>query len=477
MKKVRFILLILIAVVLYLLIGAVTPFVHTKDVGSSYGEKAEQQNFYGDGTGPDRAKLVETNEGALEERLRLISIARKELILTTFDMRDGESTRDILAALLDAADRGVQVRILVDGISTSLRMEGKEVFYALSAHPNVELKSYNPLNLLFPWKTQGRMHDKYVIADNKAYLLGGRNTFDYFIGDYPTEHRSHDREVLIYNTVWAKESSRESSLYSLKEYFEKIWAQPDCRLFHPEETLLRKEKVQKETEALKERYCSMKEKWPELLSGAHSYDTETVETGKVTLLYNPTGIYGKEPWVFYSLQRLMAQADSRVVIHSPYAVCNKKMYEGLKEIAEKVPGAKLVINSVENGDNFVASSDYHYQKNKLIATGISLYEYDGGNSYHGKSILIDDDLSVIGSYNLDMRSTYVDTELMLVIHSSELNAQLSGNMEAIEEDCRKVLGPREYETPEHVKVQKVSPGKKAAFYIVGFVLQFFRYLV
>ena len=48
--------------------------------------------------------------------------------------------RDILAALLDAADRGVQVRILVDGISTSLRMEGKEVFYALSAHPNVELK-------------------------------------------------------------------------------------------------------------------------------------------------------------------------------------------------------------------------------------------------------------------------------------------------------------------------------------------------
>ena len=44
------------------------------------------------------------------------------------------------------------------------------------------------------------MHDKYVIVDELAYILGGRNTFDYFIGDYPNKNMSYDREVLIYNT-------------------------------------------------------------------------------------------------------------------------------------------------------------------------------------------------------------------------------------------------------------------------------------
>ena len=44
------------------------------------------------------------------------------------------------------------------------------------------------------------MHDKYVIVDDGAYILGGRNTFDYFLGDYDTKNKSLDREVLVYNT-------------------------------------------------------------------------------------------------------------------------------------------------------------------------------------------------------------------------------------------------------------------------------------
>ena len=474
MKKKKVALILLAAFVLYLVIGAIIPFVHTKSVGEEYAALAENMDFYGDGTGPDRAVLVETNEEALNERLRLISMAKEELILSTFDMRDGESTRDILAALLDAGDRGVKVRILVDGISSTIRMEGREIFYAVAAHPNIEIRAYNPLNILLPWKTQGRMHDKYIIADNTAYLLGGRNTFDYFIGDYPTEHRSLDREVLIYNT-----GGQNSSLFDLREYFEGVWALPVCRPFHENERAgFSGRKIEEEENALRERYRVLIKERPELFQGGKDYyETVTVETKKVTLLSNPTTIYGKEPWVFYSLQKLMAQAKRRVVIHSPYAVCNQAMYDGLEEIAEKVPDFRLMINSVGNGDNFVASSDYHYQKGKLLDTGVSLYEYDGGSSYHGKSILIDDDLCVVGSYNLDMRSTYVDTELMAVIHSEPLNMQLSQYMETMERDSRKVISFTEYETPPHLEIQEVTAIKRAAFYVAGFVIQFFRYLV
>ena len=77
----------------------------------------------------------------------------------------------------------------------------QELFYALSSHPNVEIRIYNPLNLLTPWKLMGRMHDKYVIVDEKAYLLGGRNTFDYFIGNYTDENVSYDREVLVLSLI------------------------------------------------------------------------------------------------------------------------------------------------------------------------------------------------------------------------------------------------------------------------------------
>ena len=138
--------------------------------------------FYHDEEGPDRAMLMETNQSAWDERIRLMNLAEDRIVMSTFDMRAEESTKDIAAMLLHKADEGVKVQILVDGVSGVVRMEGRELFYALSSHPNIEIKLYNRLNILQPWKSQGRMHDKYVIVDETAYILGGRNTFDYFIG-------------------------------------------------------------------------------------------------------------------------------------------------------------------------------------------------------------------------------------------------------------------------------------------------------
>lgn len=190
----------------------------------------QEKEFYGEGAGPDRAMIMETNLSAWEERMRLFSQAEDRIVMSTFDMRDGESTRDVLAVLCKKAEEGVQVRILVDGISGFVRMENRDLFYAVSSHPNVEIKLYNRLNPLIPWKTQGRMHDKYIIVDDLAYILGGRNQFDYFIGEYPTEHRSCDREVLIYNTRHGTEN-RDSSLFQVETYFEEMWKKDECTFF------------------------------------------------------------------------------------------------------------------------------------------------------------------------------------------------------------------------------------------------------
>ncbi len=66
-------------------------------------------------------------------------------------------------------------------------------------------------------------------------------------------------------------------------------------------------------------------------------------------------------------------------------------------------------NSVANNGNPFGSADYQKNRDRISSTGVTIWEYEGGYSYHGKSILIDDDISIIGSFNMDMRSVYLDT--------------------------------------------------------------------
>lgn len=463
-------------IILYLVVGAIGPFIFHKKVSKEYKEQLNVNEFYGDKATVDRAMILETNQSAWDERIRLLDKAKERIILSTFDMRDGESTKDILSVILAKAEEGVNVKILVDGFNGPMRMNNNELFKAISSHPNIQIKIYNPVNLLMPWKSQGRMHDKYIIVDDIGYILGGRNTFDYFIGEYKARSKSFDREVLVYNEAHGSINSKESSLYQLEKYFNEVWSLKCSKLFYDSEKLQEKSKVKEKVDFLKERYTYLKDQWPEIF-GEYSYEEHTVKTNKITLISNDVHIYGKEPKVFYTLIQLMKEADKKVVIHSPYAVFDKSMLEGLSQVGDVVDDFKIVINSVENGDNLFASSDYIRNKENILDTGMEIYEYDGGTSYHGKSLAIDDNISVVGSFNFDLRSTYVDTELMLVINSEELTKELTENMEKLEKDCRKVINKEDYEVPEHIEVAKVPPLKRFLWWFIGFIMQPFRVLV
>ena len=152
------------------------------------------------------------------------------------------------------------------------------------------------------------------------------------------------------------------------------------------------------------------------------------------------------------------------------------MYEMLKEIKQAVPDTHIMLNSIKNGDNVFASGDYMRNKDKLMDTGIDIYEYEGGTSYHGKTIVIDDNISIIGSYNLDLRSTYVDTELMLVIKSVGFTAQLCGELKQYEEKSRRIDTAEQYHTPQN-PLMELETSKKLMCRFLGFLMQPFRYLV
>lgn len=158
----------------YLIVCLVIPPLYHKRADEENRECERALNM----AGQERILNIENNVDALVWRLRLIESAKENIVLATFDFRDDNSGQDMMAALLNAADRGVKVQILVDGINGTLYLRGSRNFRELTSHENVEVKLYNPITLIKPWKNNYRMHDKYLIADDFAYILGGRNTDD-----------------------------------------------------------------------------------------------------------------------------------------------------------------------------------------------------------------------------------------------------------------------------------------------------------
>jgi len=85
----------------------------------------------------ERVMTIEDSDSALLLRLQLIESARRELIFSTFDLRADESGQDVMSALCAAAERGVQVRMIVDGLNGFLHLQGDATLRALAAAENV----------------------------------------------------------------------------------------------------------------------------------------------------------------------------------------------------------------------------------------------------------------------------------------------------------------------------------------------------
>ena len=468
MKKKKWLIAVLILMIIFVyeIAGAVVPFVHAKKV---QGPLIKTEAFHGNGQSSDRAAIIESNKEALDLRLSMFEEAKNSIVFSTFDIRNGESTKDVFSSLLAAADRGVNVKIIVDGLYGMIHMNKEPLFYAAGNHKNIEIKYYNTPNVIKPWTFNGRMHDKYIMIDDKLLLMGGRNTFDYFLGEYPKKSTGYDREVLIYNTDF-ENGSKNSVINEVQKYFEKMWNSKDCKNKFENVPIGKEDEIETEKNNMATRYEKQDIKTTD-------YIQSTVPINKAIFIHNPTNILAKEPYVWEQLQSLMSDAKEKVIIQTPYAVFSDDMYKGIHEITDKLPETEILVNSIASGDNICASSDYVKNKSKILDTGVNLYEYMGEYSFHGKSLTIDQDFSAIGSYNFDNRSTYVDTETMLVIESEEINKELNSYFDSFREDSLKVKTEKEYEKNEEVKEKRINEKKEKKIRLLSFVIGGFRYLI
>ena len=463
----------LAALLVYLIAGAVIPFIQQPEVRQETVGQFRRTGFFGEEAGNERAALLVGNGEALEERIRLVEGARERIVLSTFEFRSDESGKDMLAALLAAADRGVSVQVLMDGFPAfkDLQLPDNPYFQALSAHENAQIAIYNPVNPLQPWKLMGRLHDKYLIADDTAYILGGRNTYDFFLGDYGG-YKNYDWDVLVYS----EEPGQGQSMNALKDYFKGVWELSLCRIWKDDAKILEKGRVADAQEELRGRYAAMKEEHPEWFEPC-DYRETTREVNHIELLANPTHCYAKEPVVFYAMTELMQSAEEEVRFHTPYIICDDWMLDRLEEVCRSVDSAVMMTNSAANNGNPFGSMDYGKNREKILETGVKILEYDGGISYHGKCFVMDDRLSGIGSFNWDMRSAYIDTEIMLVIHSEEINADMRREMAEYEKKALTVLDGDTVVAPEGMTPRTQDLKQKALTTLLGIFAGWARFLM
>lgn len=454
---------VVILYLIYVIVTGIFPYLRSKPVSQAFASSISLADFYGDAPCVDRVAVVESPTESFDTRIHILDEAERSIDVSYYAIHMGESTDLFLGALLEAADRGVHVRILVDGQFGGLTGFHRVYAAAVGAHPNIELKLYNPPNVLKPWTWNGRLHDKYIIIDDRLLLMGGRNIGDkYFAPEGYDKQLSLDRDVLIYNSAWA-DGGMDSVLFDVRDYMNGLWESKNVRRSFSEDTRRSTEKRQ----ALRMKYEQFRTENPSLFDHTgDDYQAWTFCTNRVAFFHNDTQIGPKEPKTGYVLEQLLLSAHESAIMQSPYIILDDMLEDMLDQLGKKRIDARILTNSIASSPNPAACTAYFGDRKAILQTGVRLWEYQGTNSIHAKTYLIDDRMAVVGSYNLDPRSAYIDTELMLAIDSVEFTQHLKHVQNKYLQQSLEVSSDGTYRSGQTQEVRSMPLMKRGMVYIL-----------
>ncbi|MDD6995438.1 MAG: phospholipase D-like domain-containing protein [Candidatus Borkfalkiaceae bacterium] len=440
-------------------------------------KKAADSPTFNASISSERAAVIDDNTDALLYRLRLIESAKEEICLSTYSYYDDESGNDVACALYAAADRGVKVKILIDGFNENKILRAA-AFKALAAHENAEIKIYNPVRLFTFYRSNFRMHDKYLTSDSSAYILGGRNVGDLFLGDYRTK-QNIDRDVLVCREE--ENDGKSDSVREVKEYFSSVWRLSESKVFSSKSM----KKTSTASDALRRRYTALKKSYP-IISVPIDPTTETMKTRGITLIHGEVTATAKRPVLWQTLlsavrQNVTENGAGDLLIQTPYAICDGKMYDGISALTDSGVTVRLITNSIRSGANPWGCADYLNERTAILKTGAAITEIGGSRSAHVKTMLSGENLCFIGSFNLDMRSVYLNTETVLAIDCNEMNASLreqaAAQTESGKTTRRTAGGEYVFSYGENYVFKDAPLLKRATYAALRVVLPLFRHLL
>ena len=449
--------------ILYTLL-ALVPYMGRVSVSQETRDAFSMERFYGQMESPERVLLLEAPRDAFFHRMNLISNAEEQILLASFSIHEGETSDMMVGALLAAADRGVDVRILNNGsIAGFMPSRYRDI---LAVHPNIDVYLFNQFEFFRPQYLNAALHDKYMVVDDSFLIFGGRNIGDkYYAPAGYTGRLSLDREVLVYNT----DPAFQGSISEVRDYF--------ARKRSSDRTFLQNGAGQGDWEAQRDYFVSLYLAHRDRFAADDfDYYANTIGVNQITLLTDPFDTGGrKESIVAYNLM-MIARHSEVIVAQSPYVVLTNPNFAHL---ADTVRGRDVTLstNSLASTPNLPAFSSYYVSRRNLLNTGMTIYEYQSTQAaLHGKTYLFDGRLTAIGSFNLNERSIRSDTESMLIIDSETFHDIV---LEAIHDQIAQSLrvgADNRYALDSDVEAAQVPFGKRPLYLIVGQIMRLFRFL-
>lgn len=381
---------------------------------------------------------------ALAARLFLVDHAQKSLYVQYYIYENDTIGNLFSYHLYQAAERGVKVKILLDDISTT----GKDrEIITLAQHPNIELKLFNPnsfrtffrnLTLLFHLQTLGkRMHNKALVADEEAAIIGGRNIGDvYYAGNEDTLFLDYD--VLAIGNV----------VGGISREFEVYWNSKEAvsvkKLISDDEKMdinQIKMTMARSLGHFQNSYIGKEVQNASFFQAVRNDELEFIVAKRTYLFYDfPSKVVTNEnedgSHISKQINANLTNVEKELFIISPYFIPSKSLLERFEKLKKKGVKVTVVTNSLASMDVFPVYSGYYGYIEKLVKMGVELYELKPEIlkriskeikiskppklSLHTKLVFFDDDRMAVGSANMDPRSDKLNTELVLIIESKKL---------------------------------------------------------
>jgi phosphatidylserine/phosphatidylglycerophosphate/cardiolipin synthase-like enzyme len=430
--------------------------------------------------------LLNIGQDALLARMHLIRSAKKSINLQTFIWMGDEVGRLVFGELLQAARRGVEVRLIVDQFS--MKEDPELLAKAATAHVNLKIKFYNPTlsrgkstplsvsigGLLSFRKVNQRMHNKVFIVDERIGIIGGRNIENKYY-DYDTGFNFKDRDAIIMGPVVAK----------ISEIFELYWnhdvAKDALSLVDIGGEALKLSKI--DTPLVKEKPDLTLFADIDVLANDYSVCTKRpacrpYQAGRVQFTSDlpgkPTSSNRKDyAGASATLSNVFKSAQDSVTIQTPYLVTTKTAEKNIKSMLKQTPDLRITIstNSLASTDAFMVYAISMKKKRtylkKLKFNIYELYPHPGDASkfiprydklivdssqevaddasdidglmpivdhkgprfgMHAKSFVVDSKIAIIGSHNFDPRGVTMSTECAVIIWDKEIAGALEQNI-------------------------------------------------
>lgn len=436
-----------------------------------------------------RADAVRVLDGASEaagSRVEMIRRARNTIDAMYFIVGDDSVSLAVLTLLRDASRRGVAVRLVVDGHYNRI----PDAIEAQLLREGVQIREYHPFRPWRPVRWTRRLHDKLLIVDGAQMITGGRNIEAPYYGRGAEVGRRDyiDRDVFVEGKAAA----------DAKAYFDVLWDGP--KVVKTDLSRFRQKQLERRCDLLldadgRERCGRLKaESLAQLEASGRLLDehrgrldadplfapdpdggpaTGARETGAVVFLHDPaTGKRGGVG-VGVALLGMLDAARESAIVESPYLVPSRALKAALRRAIARGVKVRIVTNALTATDNLFAQAGYARVKDDVVRWGVELWEYPGPDCLHSKSVVFDGHLTIVGSFNLDPRSEFLNTEVAVAIDDTALAAEVRAVMDGHAAASVRI-GPGGKPVPGPVAPSKASLGKRLTLRLLRLVAPFIR---